>query len=338
VLLACHAEANMLSKSVALAAVLTIGVGLIGADQASAQTYPSHPITMGMPFAAGGPGDVLARILAERMRISLGQPVIVENITGAAGSIGAGRVARATPDGYSLILGNWTTHVVNPVVYSLPYDPVNDFEPIALVLSQPVLVVARQSMPAGNLKELIAWLKANPDKASAGNAGAGSATHVASIFFQRETGTRFQLVPYRGGAPAMQDLLAGQIDLMFDLTANTLPQMRAGNIKPYAVMAKSRVDAMPEIPTVDEAGVPGIYVAVWNGLWAPKGTPRSIIDRLNAAVVETLADPVVRQRLTDLGQEIPPPDQQTPQALAAYHKAEIAKWWPILKAAGIRGE
>jgi tripartite-type tricarboxylate transporter receptor subunit TctC len=328
----------MLGKGVALAAVLTIGVGLIGADQAPAQTYPSHPITMGMPFAAGGPGDVLARILAERMRISLGQPVIVENITGAAGSIGAGRVARAAPDGYSLILGNWTTHVVNPVVYSLPYDAVNDFEPIALVLSQPVLIVARQSMPAGDLKELIAWLKANPDKASAGNAGAGSATHVASIFFQRETGTRFQLVPYRGGAPAMQDLLAGQIDMMFDLAANTLPQMRAGTIKPYAVMAKTRVDTMPEIPTVDEAGVPGIYVAVWNGLWAPKGTPKSIIDRLNAAVVETLADPVVRQRLTDLGQEIPPPDQQTPQALAAYHKAEIAKWWPILKAAGIRGE
>jgi tripartite-type tricarboxylate transporter receptor subunit TctC len=293
---------------------------------------------MGMPFAAGGPGDVLARILAERMRVSLGQPVIVENVTGAAGSIGAGRVARAAPDGYSLLLGNWTTHVVNAVAYNLDYDVVNDFAPIAVVASQPVVVIARKSMPAGNLQELIAWLKASPGKASAGNAGIGSASHVASVFFQKETGTSFQLVPYRGGAPAMQDLLAGQLDLSFDLAGNSVPQLRAGTIKAFAVMAKSRVGAMPDVPSADEAGVPGLYVSLWNGLWAPRGTPRDIIDRLDAAVIEALADPALRSRLADLGVEIPPRDQQSPQALAAFHKAEIEKWWPIIKAAGIKGE
>jgi tripartite-type tricarboxylate transporter receptor subunit TctC len=304
----------------------------------AAQDYPSHPITMGMPFAAGGPGDVLARILAAGMRVSLGQNVVVENITGAAGSIGVGQVARAAPDGYSLILGNWTTHVVDPVAYALPYDVVKDFEPIALVATQPVLVIARTTMPADNLQELIAWLKANPDKATSGNAGVGSATHVASVFFQHETGTRFQLVPYRGGAPAMRDLLAGQIDMMFDLATDALPQVRAGKVKAYAVTAKDRIGAAPDIPTVDEAGAPGLYISLWNGLWAPRGTPKPIIDRLDAAVVAALADPKLRARLVDLGMEVSPRDQQTPQALAAYQKAEIAKWWPILKAAGIKSE
>jgi tripartite-type tricarboxylate transporter receptor subunit TctC len=291
-----------------------------------------------MPFAAGGPGDVLARMLAQRMGQSLGQNVIVENVTGAAGSIGAGQLARATPDGYSLILGNWTTHVVNAVAYKLDYDVVKDFTPIALIATQPVLVIARDTLPANNLTELIAWLKANPGKATSGNAGVGSATQVASVFFQHETGTRFQLVPYRGGAPAMVDLLAGHIDMMFDLATDALPHIRAGKVKAYAVTAKTRMNAQPDIPTVDEAGASGVYVSLWNGLWAPRGTPKSVIERLDAAVVGALADPTLQKRATDLGMEIPPRDQQTPQGLADFQKAEIAKWWPILREAGIKAE
>jgi tripartite-type tricarboxylate transporter receptor subunit TctC len=293
---------------------------------------------MAMPFAAGGPGDVLARVLAEGMRQSLGQNVLVENVTGAAGSIGTGVVARAAPDGYSLILGNWTTHVVNAVAYALPYDVVKDFEPISLVATQPVVVTARSTFPANNLQELIAWLKANPDKATSGNAGIGSATHVASIFFQQQTGTRFQLVPYRGGAPALADLLAGHIDMMFDLATNALPQIRSGKVKAYAVTARSRIGAAPDIPTADESGVPALHFAVWNGLWAPRNTPKPIVDKLNAAVVAALADDKLRARLTDLGIEIAPRDEQNPQALANFQKAEIAKWWPIIKAAGIKAE
>jgi tripartite-type tricarboxylate transporter receptor subunit TctC len=321
-----------LLHAIAVAATL----GAIGG--APAQNYPSRPITMGMPFAAGGPGDTLARILAERMGASLGQSVIVENITGAAGSIGAGRVARAPPDGYTLILGNWSTHVVNAAAYALTYDVINDFEPVSLVATQPVVIIARKSMPADDLKELIAWLKANPGKASAGNAGIGTASHVGAVFFQKETGTRLQLVPYRGGAPAMQDLLGGRTDLTFDLVANALPQMRAGSVKAYAVMAKSRLAAAPDLPTVDELGVPGLYVSLWNALWAPRGTPQDVIGRLNAAVVEALADPAVHQRLAGLGHDFFPRDQETPEALARYQKAEIEKWWPIIKAAGIKGE
>ncbi len=321
-----------LLPAIAVAAAL----GTIGS--ASAQVYPSRPITMGMPFAAGGPGDTLARILAERMRGSLGQSVIVENATGAAGSIGTGRVARAPPDGYTLILGNWTTHVVNGAAYALSYDVISDFEPVSLVATQPALVIARKSMPANDLKELIVWLKANPGQASAGNAGVGTASHVASVFFQKETGTRLALVPYRGSAPAMQDLLGARIDLMFDLAADALPQVRVGSVKAYAVMAKSRLAAASDIPTVDELGVAGLHISLWNALWAPRGVPRNVIGRLNAAVVDTLADPSVRRRLEDLGHEIFPRDQQTPDALGVYQKAEIEKWWPIIKAAGIKGE
>jgi tripartite-type tricarboxylate transporter receptor subunit TctC len=314
-------------------------VGAAGrSGTAAAQNYPVRPITMGMPFAAGGPGDVLARLFAAAMAQSLGQNVIVENVTGAAGSIGTGEVARAAPDGYSLILGNWGTHVVNAVVYKLPYDVVKDFAPISLVVNQPVVVIANNAVPANNLQELIVWLKANPDKTTSGNAGIGSATQVASVFFQQKTGTRFQLVPYRGGAPAMADMLAGHIDMMFDLATDALPQVRTGRVKAYAVTAKNRIDAAPDIPTADEAGVPGIYVSLWNGLWAPRGTPAPIIDKLDAAVVTALAEPRLRARLVDLGMEILPRDQQTPQALAAFQQAEIAKWWPILKAAGIKAE
>jgi tripartite-type tricarboxylate transporter receptor subunit TctC len=305
---------------------------------AGAQAYPSRPITIVVPFAAGGPTDTIARIMGQRMRQSLGQTFVIENVTGAAGSIGVGRVARASPDGYTVGIGHWSTHVVNGAIYQLPYDVLNDFEPISLVASNPQLIVAKKTLPPNDLKELIAWLKANPDKASEGTAGAGSASHVSGAYFQKATGTSFQFVPYRGTGPAMQDLVAGQIDIMFDQAANSLPQVRNGSVKVYAVTAKSRLSSAPDIPTVDEAGLPSFYIAVWHALWVPKGTPKDIVAQLTAAVVDALADPAVRRQLQDLGQDLPPPDQQTPEALYAYHKAEIEKWWPIIKAAGIKGE
>jgi tripartite-type tricarboxylate transporter receptor subunit TctC len=299
---------------------------------AHAQVYPSRPITMVVPFPAGGSTDAVARIVAERMRLPLGQPVVIENVGGAGGSIGVGRVARAAPDGYTLDVGQWDTHVANGATFPLSYDVVKDFEPVALLSSNPFLILAKKAMPADDLKGLIAWLKANPDKASQAIPTAGS--HVAGI----ETGTRFAFVPYRGGGPAMQDLVAGQIDLMIIQAAVALPQVRAGAIKAYAVTAGSRFPAAPDIPTVDEAGLPGIHISGWFALFAPKGAPKPVIGTLNAAVVEALADANVRARLATLGQEIFPREQQTPEALATYHKAEIEKWWPIIKAANIKGE
>jgi len=310
--------------------------GSIGS--AAAQVYPSRPITMIVAFAAGGSGDTIARIVAERMRVSLGQPVIIENVAGASGSIGGGRVARAASDGYTLSFGNWTTHVLNGAVFALPYDLLNDFEPLSLLATESMLIVTNKAVPAKDLNELIAWLKANPDKVSAGTGGAGSVSHIVGVFFQKQTGTRFQFVPYRGLGPAMQDLVAGQIDMMVDVSANSLPQVRAGTIRAYAVTARRRLAEVPDIPTVDEAGLPGFYVSNWRALWLPKGTPKDIVARLNAAVGEALADPAVRSRLADLGQEIFPPGQRTPEALGAFHKAEIEKWWPIIKAANIKAE
>jgi tripartite-type tricarboxylate transporter receptor subunit TctC len=316
----------MFVASLALAAVF----GKVG--RASAQVFPSHPLSMIVPFPAGGPIDATGRIVAEGMRASLGQPVIIENVSGASGSIGTGRVARAEPDGYTFGIGYLGTHVFNGVALPLPYDVLNDFEPVSLLVSNPLLIVARKTMPAKDLRELIAWLRANPGKASQGTSGVGGTSDVAGIFFQKETGTHFQLVPYRGAAAMMQDLLAGQIDLMIDFAENSLPQVRAGTIKAYAVTAPSRLPAAPDIPTVDEAGLPRLYISAWQGIWAPRRTPTNIIGTLNAAVVAALADSSVRRRLADLGQEIYPRDQQTPEARGALQRAEIKKWWPIIKA------
>lgn len=305
---------------------------------AQAQAYPSRPITLVVPFAAGGPADAVGRILAEGMRGPLGQTITIENVAGAGGSLGAGRVARAAPDGDTILVGIWGTHVVNPVIYTLPYDVQTAFEPIALISTTPHLIAAKKAMPANDLQGLIAWLKANPGKASVGHAGAGSPPHVGAVFFQNATGTSFQLVPYRGGGPAMQDLAAGQIDMMIDAPVTVIPQLRAGMIKAYAVAEKSRLASAPEIPTVDEAGLPGFYFSNWFALYAPGGTPQPIVGRLNAATVEALADASVRARLAKLGQEIFPRTQQTPEALAARQRADSEKWWPIIKAANIKGE
>jgi tripartite-type tricarboxylate transporter receptor subunit TctC len=317
--------------------VAAVALALCAAP-ALAQGYPSRPVVVIVPFAAGGPTDVIARTLAEPMRVVLGQPVVIENVTGANGNVGVGRVARAAPDGHTIGIGHWSTHVVNGAVYPLPYDLLRDFEPISLISTNSYLIVAKNAFPAGDLKSFIAWLQANPDKASEGTAGAGSPQHVSGVFFQKATGTRFQFVPYRGAAPAMQDLLAGHIDMIIDDPTSSLPQVRAGRIKAFAVTSKTRLAAAPDIPTVDEAGLPGFYFSRWHALWAPKGTPREAIAKLNAGVVAALADAGVRAKLADLGQDIFPRAQQTPEALGAMHKAEIEKWWPIIKAAGIRME
>ncbi|HEX9398332.1 MAG TPA: tripartite tricarboxylate transporter substrate-binding protein [Burkholderiales bacterium] len=301
-----------------------------------AQSYPARPITLVVPFAAGGPVDVVARILSEPMRKSLGQPVIVEYTTGAGGSVGVGRVARAAPDGYLVSIGHWSTHVVNGAVYALNYDLLKDLEPVAMIGGNPMLVVSKAAVPAKDLRELVAWVKANQEKVNVGSAGPGSSTHVSGVYFQNAIGARLQIIPYKGTAPAMQDLLGGQLDMMVDQMSNSLPQVRNGKIRAYAVTAAARSAAAPEIPTVDEAGLPGFHMGIWYGTWVTRGSPREAVARLNAAIVEALADATTRQRLTDLGLEIAPRSQQTPEALGAHHKAEIEKWWPMIKAAGIR--
>ena len=303
---------------------------------ATAQTYPSRPIAMVVPFPAGGPTDATARVLAEQIRGSLGQPIIIENVSGADGSIGTSRVARARPDGYTIELGGTSTHMMNGALYSLPYDVVNDFAPISPLVTLPFVLFARKTMPAKDLNELIAWLKANPNKASAGITA--TSIRLITAFFQKETGTQFTLVPYRGVAPAIQDLVAGQIDLLFS-QPDALPLARAGSIKAYAATSVTRLVLAPDLPTFGEMELPLSFSSFgWYGLFAPKGTPKEIIDRLKAATVEALANPAVRSRLTDLAYEIFPREQQTPKALGAFQKAQIEKWWPVIKEFGLKAE
>jgi tripartite-type tricarboxylate transporter receptor subunit TctC len=321
-----------MSKLMVAVALATIA-GLAGAQ---AQTFPSRPITVVVALPAGGGVDALARVMAEHMRVTLGQPIVVENMGGAGGTLSIARVVRSAPDGYTLGFGTLGQYVISGAVYTLPFDMLSDLAPVALLPSVPYWMTARKTLPADNLLELVAWLKAN--NASASTVGTASPARFCGMFFQQATGTNFQFVPYRGGAPALQDLLAGNIDLNCDLAANSLAQWRNGNIKAYAVMAKTRWFAAPDIPTTDEAGVPGVYVGTWHGIWAPKGTPADVVARINAAAVAAMADPATRQRIADLGMTPPPPEQQTPAAFAAFHKAEVEKWYPIVKAAGVKAE
>lgn len=316
--------------------IATLLTAVAGIGAAHADTYPSRPITMIVPFPAGGATTTLARILAEHMKGTLGQPIVIENVAGASGSIGTTRAARAPADGYTLSFGNWASHVGSGAMYSLQFDLLSDLAPVVFVANSPLWIVARNNFPARDLKELIAWLKANPGKASAATVGVGSGSHMCGIYMQSRTGTQFQFVPYRGGAPAMQDLVSGQVDFMCDFAGNSLPNMRNGQVKPYAVMAKTRWFAAPEVPTFEEMGVPGLEMAFWHGLWAPKGTDPAIVAKLNAAARAAFADATVKQRYHDMGQELPPADRRTPQALAAFHKAEAEKWWPIIKAANLK--
>jgi len=319
----------------AVAAAIVVTAGAMGA---AAQTYPNKPVTIIVPFAAGGPSDALARLLGDRMKTTLGQPFLVENVTGAAGSIAVGRAVRAAPDGYTISFGHLGTHVANGAIYSLPYDLLADLDPVVLLPSNPMVVVSKPTLPAKTLKEVLAWLKTNQATATAGTAGAGSGSHIAGVYLESLTGLKLQYVPYRGTAPALNDLVGGQIDIIVDQASNSMQQIRAGRIRAYAISDNKRLAAAPEIPTAEEAGLPGFHMTLWNGLWVPKGTPKDIVARLNAAVVEAMADPAVQKRLTDLGLELPARDQQTPQALAAWHKAEVDKWWPIIKKAGIKPE
>jgi tripartite-type tricarboxylate transporter receptor subunit TctC len=318
-------------KSIVLA-VAALAAGVVGA---AAQSYPSRPVTMIVPFPAGGPTDSLARIVSERMKASLGQQVIVENVGGAGGSIGVTRVARAAPDGYTIGIGQLTSYVFSSAVYNTSYDLLKDFEPVALLTTAPQWLIGRGDLPAKNLSEVITWLKANGDKASFGTIGIGSPSHVFATLFQKTTGTHFQVVPYRGGAPALQDLIGGQIDLSCLEASNTLANVRAGKIKAFALLSKTRWAQAPDVPTAEEAGVP-LAMPFWHGLWVPRGTPKDIVAKINAAVIDTLTDPAITKRLADMGQDIPPRDQLTPAVLGAFHKAEIEKWWPVIKAANIK--
>jgi tripartite-type tricarboxylate transporter receptor subunit TctC len=321
-----------------IAATIAFCAVTMATVRADAQSSSARAITLVVPFPAGGPTDTIGRILAEGLQSSFGQPVIVENAPGATGSVGTGKVARAEADGHTLILGTIATHVFNGAAYPLKYDVVADFEPISLIAFDPQIIVVRKELPVADLAQLIAWLKANPDKATAGTAGVGSTSHVSAVKFQALTGTRFRFIPYRGLAPAMQDLVAGHIDILFDLAANSVPQIRAQSIKPLAVTSSVRLASAPEIPTVDEAGLAGFYFVNWHAIWAPRGTSAEMTTRINAAVRKTLSDQHVLKRLADIGQQPPTLAQQTAQALADYQQEEIAKWWPVIKAAEIHGE
>jgi tripartite-type tricarboxylate transporter receptor subunit TctC len=318
--------------------IATILLGLVWSGIAAAQPYPSRPITVIVPFAAGGATDGLARYLAEQMRPILGQAFVIENVAGAAGTLGVGRAVRSPADGYTLSIGTSTTHMLTGGLYALPFDLLRDLEPVILIGSEPLLIVGKKAFPADDLKGMIAWLKANPDKASVGIAGVGATGHLTGISFQKETGTNFQFVPYRGNGPAMQDLVSGQIDFMIEPSSNFRSLLAAGSVKPLAVTGKARLKSSPDIPTADEAGLPGFVTTLWYGLWVPKDTPKEIIAKLNATMMQVLADPSVQKRFGELGIEIALPVQQSPEALRSYQKQEAERWWPIIKASGIKVE
>jgi tripartite-type tricarboxylate transporter receptor subunit TctC len=323
-------------KKILFAAAVAVAVQI--APAALAQNYPSRPITLVVPLSVGGSTDVIGRIIAQGMGEALGQTIVVENTAGAGGTIGEGRISRATPDGYLIGIGQWGTNVATGAIYNLPYDLMKDFEPIGLIATQPFFIVARKTMPANNLKELIAWLRENGDKANEGNSGVGSPSHVGGILFQQAVGAPLTMVPYRGAGDSTAALLAGQIDVMLNTPALSVSQMKAGSIKVYAVTSKQRIAMAPDVPTTDEAGLPGFYFSFWHALWAPKGTPKPIVDKLNAALKTALANPATHKRLVDLAQEIFPVDQQSPEALRTFQQAEIDKWWPIIKKAGIKAQ
>jgi tripartite-type tricarboxylate transporter receptor subunit TctC len=309
---------------------------LISGGHALAENFPSHPITVIVPFSAGGPSDAMMRIMAERMKATLGEPLLIENVTGAGGSLGVGRTVRSPPDGYTVGFGHLGTNVANGVIYKLGYDLVTDLEPVVLLPSNPMIIVSKNAVPAKSLGELLAWLKARPTPATAGTAGAGSGSHIAALYFESVTGIKLQYVPYRGTGPAMTDLVAGQIDLIVDQTSNSISQVRAGTIRAYAVTDTKRVESAPDIPTTDEAGLAGFHMTLWSGLWVPKNTPKDIVAKLNAAAVDALNDQAVRKQLENLGLQMPPKDRLSPEALGTWQKAEIAKWWPMLKAANVK--
>ena len=316
----------------AFVALLTFG-GTAVADQ-----FPAHPITLVVPFSAGGPTDAMARILSDHMRVTLGQSILIENVTGAAGSLGVGRVVHAAPDGYTVSIGHLGTHVANGAIYKLGYDLVSDLEPVVLLPSNPMIIVSKNAVPAKSLNELLAWLKSRPTPPTAGTAGAGSGSHIAGLYFENATGIKLQYVPYRGTAPALTDLVAGQIDIILDQTSNSIAQVRAGTIRAYAVTDDKRVESASDIPTTDEAGLSGFHMTLWSGLWVPKGTAKDIVAKLNAAAVDAMNDPLVRKKFEALGLQMPPQDQLSPEALGARQKAEIAKWWPMIKAAHVQVE
>jgi len=321
-------------RKIALVVLATLALG----GNALADNFPSRPVTIVVPFSAGGPSDAMARILAERMKVTLGEAVLIENVTGAGGSIGVGRALRSPPDGYTISFGHLGTHVANGAIYKLGYDLVADLDPVVLLPSNTMVIVSKNAVPAKTLKEFLDWLKARATPASAGTAGAGSGSHIAGLYFENLTGIKLQYVPYRGTGPAMNDLVAGQIDMIVDQLSNSINQVRAGTIRGYAVTDTKRAESASDIPTTDEAGLPGFHMTLWSGLWVPTGTPPDIVAKLNAATVDALNDPTVRKQLENIGLQMPPKDQLSPQALGNWQKAEIAKWWPMIKAANVKVE
>jgi tripartite-type tricarboxylate transporter receptor subunit TctC len=317
--------------------IAALGV-LAGIAAASAQSFPSRPVTAVVPATAGGPTDTIGRIVMARAQQLLGQTIVIENVGGASGTIGTGRVVRAEPDGYTIGIGGVNHYVVNASVYPLSYDTLKDFEPISMLSNGPMLIMSRSSIPAKNLQELIAWLKANPENVTFGTGGLASPPHISGLSLQAITGNKFQFVPFRGSAPALQQVLGGQLDIIIDQASAALSVAKGGGVRAYAVTAKQRLASAPDIPTVDEAGLPGFHVSIWQAVWAPKGTPKEVIAKLNAAIAGALADPTVQKRLADIGQELPTREQMTPEGFGAFHKAEMEKWTPIIKAANIKPE